>query len=163
MDVLSLLKKDHRTVDGMLNKAIKCEPEDDMLRELATQIEEALTVHAALEEKYFYPLLRKRSEETEETVDVFEAYTEHDLLKRLVALLQSGRQPDEKFKAEVQVLTETVKHHVKEEESTIFSLARKLMSNEELDDMGQKVQKAKDRLMAAGVPRKAPAHKTARR
>ncbi|MEO9262926.1 MAG: hemerythrin domain-containing protein, partial [Candidatus Baltobacteraceae bacterium] len=115
MDVLSLLKKDHRTVDGMLNKAIKCEPEDDMLRELATQIEEALTVHAALEEKYFYPLLRKRSEETEETVDVFEAYTEHDLLKRLVALLQSGRQPDEKFKAEVQVLTETVKHHVKEE------------------------------------------------
>jgi hemerythrin superfamily protein len=171
MDVLSLLKKDHRSVEGMLDKAMKCEPEDNTLHDLAAQIEEALIVHATIEEKFFYPLLRKRAEETEDTVDVFEAYTEHDLLKRLIALLQSGRQPDEKFKAEVQVLTESVKHHVKEEESTIFSLARKVMAKDELDELGQKMEKAKQRLTAAAAPlaraRKATAptraRKTARR
>jgi hemerythrin-like domain-containing protein len=109
----------------------------------------ALTVHAAIEEKYFYPILQKRAEETEETVDVFEAYTEHDLIKRLIALLQSGRQPDEQFKAEVQVLSENVKHHVKEEESTIFSLARDLMEIEEREELGAKMERAKQRMLNA--------------
>jgi len=148
MDVLTLLKNDHKAVGALLDEALDCEPEDDRLHELATQIETALTVHATIEEKYFYPVLRKRAEDSEETVDVFEAYTEHDLIKRLIALLQSGRQPDEQFKAEVQVLCENVTHHVKEEEATIFSLARKLLDRNELDDLGEKMGRAKQRLLA---------------
>jgi hemerythrin superfamily protein len=149
MDVLTLLKNDHKAVGAMLDQALKLEPEDDGLHDLATQIEEALTVHATIEEKYFYPVLRKRAEDSEETVDVFEAYTEHDLIKRLISLLQSGRKPDEQFKAEVQVLSENVKHHVKEEESTVFSLARKLMDGDELEELGEKMDRAKQRLMRA--------------
>ena len=149
MDVLSLLKQDHRTVEGLLNRALKCEPGDDALEELAGQIEDALTVHATIEEKYFYPLLRERSEQPEDAVDVYEAFTEHDLVKRLIALLQSGRQPDEQFKAEVQVLAENVKHHVKEEESTIFGLAKDVLDDDELDALGEKMEKAKARLMTA--------------
>jgi hemerythrin superfamily protein len=148
MDVLTLLKNDHKAVGALLDEAVECEPEDERLHDLATQIENALTVHATIEEKYFYPLLRKRAEEAEETVDVFEAYTEHDLIKRLIALLQSGRQPDEQFKAEVQVLCENVTHHVKEEESTIFPLARKVMDRDELDELGDKMGRAKQRLEA---------------
>jgi len=149
MDALTLLKTDHKKVGALLDEAQKCEPGDDRLYELANQIETALTAHAAIEEKYFYPQLRDRSEEREDTVDVFEAYTEHDLLKRLIALLQSGRQPDEQFKAEVQVLGENVKHHVKEEESTIFKLAQELLSDEELEDLGAKMERAKQRMMQA--------------
>ena len=168
MDVLTLLKNDHKTVGAMLDQALKFEPDDDGLHDLATQIEEALTVHATIEEKYFYPILRKRAEDSEETVDVFEAYTEHDLIKRLISLLQSGRKPDEQFKAEVQVLSENVKHHVKEEESTVFSLARKLMDGDELEELGEKMDRAKQRLMRAEEARrrkatgrkKTPARKT---
>ncbi|HKU81136.1 MAG TPA: hemerythrin domain-containing protein [Candidatus Tumulicola sp.] len=176
MDVLSLLKKDHREVTKLLDRANECDPQDEQLEDLAGQIERALTVHATIEEKYFYPLLRKRAEKTEDTVDVFEAYTEHDLVKRLIALLQAGRQPDEQFKAEVQVLCESVKHHVKEEESTIFSLAKQTMEQDELDELGSKMERAKQRLLGAdgardGAPkggtrsagRKAPARKAARR
>ena len=148
MDVLTLLKKDHKDVGKLLDDALQCDPGDDKLYDLASRIEKALTVHATIEEKFFYPLLRQRAEEQEDTVDVFEAYTEHDLLKRLISLLQSGRQPDEQFKAEVQVLGESVKHHVKEEESTIFSLAQKYMDKSELDEMGEKMEKTKRRLMA---------------
>jgi hemerythrin superfamily protein len=170
VDVLTLLHKDHETVGSLLDQALKLEPDDDKLHDLAKQIEQALTVHAAIEEKYFYPILQKRAEETEETVDVFEAYTEHDLIKRLIALLQSGRQPDEKFKAEVQVLSENVKHHVKEEESTIFSLARDLMEIEEREDLGAKMERAKNRMLNAQestskkpAPKKAPARKSTTR
>jgi hemerythrin superfamily protein len=179
VDVLSLLHKDHEAVGSLLDKALECDPDDDQLHDLAKQIEQALTVHAAIEEKYFYPILQKRAEETEETVDVFEAYTEHDLIKRLIALLQSGRQPDEQFKAEVQVLSENVKHHVKEEESTIFSLARDLMEIEEREELGAKMERAKQRMLNAqestgpkpsakttlkkAPPSKAPARKKATR
>lgn len=155
MDVLTLLKKDHREVIKLLDRALDCDPEDEQLHDLATEIEEALTVHATIEEKYFYPLLQKRSENVEDTVDVFEAYTEHDLLKRLIALLKSGRQPDEQFKAEVQVLCESVKHHVKEEESTIFALAKETVDSEELDELGVKMENAKQRLMVNGSGRTA--------
>lgn len=160
MDVLTLLRKDHREVTALLDRAQLCDPEDRALYDLAAQIEEALTVHSAIEEKYFYPLLRKRAEDTEDTVDVFEAYTEHDLVKRLIALLQSGRQPDEKFKAEAQVLCESVKHHVKEEESTIFSIAERVIDGDELDELGVKMEKAKKRLLDAGT---ASARKTTRK
>src|SRR5690242_13174288 len=122
---------------------MECEPGDGRLAKLAAEIEGALTVHATIEEKYFYPRLHERSEDSDDVVDVFEAYTEHELIKTLIALLKSGRQPDELFKAELQVLTENVKHHVKEEESTIFGLARKTLDAEELEELGAEMETAK--------------------
>lgn len=159
MDVLSLLKQDHQTVAGLIDEVQKCEPGDRRLSELAGQISEALTVHAAIEEKFFYPVLRERAEESEERVDVFEAFTEHDVVKHLIALLSSrGRKAPEAFKAEVQVLGENVKHHVKEEESTIFSLAKDVLDAEELEALGERMERAKQRMMAG--PRKAAGRKT---
>jgi hemerythrin-like domain-containing protein len=148
VDVLTLLKTDHQIVAGMLDEAKKCEPGDARLFEIAKEIEKALTVHASIEEQLFYPQLHERAEKQEARIDVFEAYTEHDVLKHLIALLQSGGQPDEQFKAELEVLGENVKHHVKEEEWTIFGLARKLMSRDELEELGEEMERLKVRLMA---------------
>lgn len=146
MDILSVLKEEHRAVSAMLDEARDCEPDDERIDELAHTIEQELTAHAALEERLFYPELRDRAEETDERVDVFEAYTEHEVVKHLLALLKSGRKRDELFKAELQVLGESVKHHVREEESTIFAIARELLDQEELEDIGERWQSAKNRL-----------------
>ena len=146
MDILSVLKEEHRTVSAMLDEVTQCEPGDERLDELAGIIEKELTTHAMLEERLFYPELRDRAEEVDERVDVFEAYTEHELVKHLIALLKSGRKRDELFKAELQVLGESVKHHVREEESTIFAMARELLDREELDELGERWQAAKSRL-----------------
>jgi hemerythrin superfamily protein len=159
MDVLTLLKNDHKTVSGLLGQIKKCEPGDGRLAGLAEEIETALTVHAAIEEKYFYPRLHDRSNEPDDLVDVFEAYTEHELIKKLISLLKSGRQPDEQFKAELQVLAENVQHHVKEEESTIFALARETLDAEELKELGAEMEAAKNRLMSRSS--RAPKRKTA--
>lgn len=149
MDILSVIKQEHRTVSALLDDVHDCEPGDERIDELAPQIERELTAHSALEERLFYPELRDRAEEADERVDVFEAYTEHDVVKHLLGLLRSSRKRDEQFKAELQVLGESVRHHVEEEESTIFSMARDLLEPEELEELGEKWQRAKQRLMSA--------------
>ena len=124
MNLLDIIKQEHRTVEALFDEVQDCEPEDQRIDDLAGTIEGELSAHLQLEEKLFYPVLRDRSEEEEERVDVFEAYTEHEVAKHLLELLRSGRKRDEQFKAELQVLGENVKHHAKEEESTVFSIAR---------------------------------------
>ena len=148
MDILSILKQEHRAVSAMLDEIEDCEPGDERIEELAATVERELTAHATLEERLFYPELRDRAEESEERVDVFEAYTEHDVVKHLLALLSSGRKRDEEFKAELQVLGESVRHHVQEEESTIFALARELLDGQELDEIGEAWERGKQRLMS---------------
>ncbi len=149
MDILTVLKEDHKAVSELLEKAMKLDGDDATFAKLAAQIEAALTIHATLEERLFYTPLRERSASGEDKTDVFEAYTEHFVLKRLIALLKSEKRRDEAFKAELQVLGENVKHHVKEEESTIFTLARELLSEDEREKIGAEFAAGKAAAKAA--------------
>src|SRR5581483_10789391 len=148
MDILSIIKSEHREVSALFDKAQKCEPGDDQLRELASKIEQKLTLHLSIEERLFYSTLRDRAQDDEEKVDVFEAYTEHEVAKHLMTMLKSGRRNNDRFKAELQVLGESVKHHVQEEESTVFGVAREVLDREELDELGKKWEAAKNRALA---------------
>ena len=145
MNVLDIIKQEHREVSALFDQAKKCDPDDDRIHELATEIEEKLSTHLAIEERLFYAQLRSRAEEQDEKVDMFEAYTEHAAARSLMYMLNSGRKPDEKFKAELQVLGENVAHHVKEEESTVFGIARDYLDNDELEAIGEAWEKAKAR------------------
>jgi hemerythrin superfamily protein len=149
VDVLDLLKQDHQKVAGLIEQVQQAEADDERLVELANQLAQELTVHSELEESMFYPVLRERAEDEEERVDVFEAFTEHDVVKHLLSLIESGRRrrEPEMFKAELQVLGESVKHHVREEESTLFALARELIDDDERQQLGEEVQEEKERMM----------------
>jgi hemerythrin-like domain-containing protein len=164
MTVLDVIKKEHREAERMLDEAKDLEPGDERLTELTQKIEKALTMHLAIEERLFYARLRERAEGEEKQVDVFEAYTEHEVARHLIDLLKSKRKRDARFKAEVQVLGESVKHHVEEEESTVFAIAREVIDQAELEELADKWQKAKAQMTArAGKPgpgrKKAPAAK----
>jgi hemerythrin-like domain-containing protein len=160
VDILDIIKNEHRQAASMLDQAQKCEPGDQKLVDLARRIEYALSTHVQIEERLFYSRLRKDAQEEEQLVDVYEAYTEHDVASHLIDLLKSGRKPDEKFKAELQVLGESIKHHVKEEESTVFTIARELIDQDERNALGEKWAKARQRLDAANLGK---AKKPARR
>jgi hemerythrin-like domain-containing protein len=147
VNVLDTIKQEHREVAKLIDEADKCDPGDERLRELASEIEEKLSLHLSIEERLFYAKLKERAEEQEEQVDVFEAYTEHAAARALMELVNSGRKPDEKFKAELVVLGENVKHHVKEEESKVFDVARQHLDVSELDEIGEAWEKAKARAL----------------
>jgi hemerythrin-like domain-containing protein len=140
----------------------KCDVGDERVLVLAREIQKALSMHLAIEEKLFYDRIRASVEEDDERVDMFEAYTEHEGAKFLLEAIESQRKNDERFKAELQVLGEQVKHHVKEEESTVFALAREVFEDDDLERIGEEWERAKKR-SEAGASRNGSRNGTRKR
>ena len=78
-----------------------------------------------------------------------EANVEHDGAKVLIAELEAGSPDDEFYDAKVKVLSEEIKHHVKEEEKRggIFTGARE--KDLDLEALGRQIAARKAELKAA--------------
>lgn len=110
-DAIALLKADHRKVEELFEKFDKA-TSADRKQKLAHEICNELKVHTVLEEEIFYPAFRGKIED--DTLD--EAYVEHDGAKVLVNDIEASAADADFFDAKVKVLSEEIKHHVKEEE-----------------------------------------------
>lgn len=142
MDAISLLKQDHREVEK-LAKQFESTDDDAEKGEIAQQICHALTVHAQIEEELFYPASREvLSESDQDLVD--EAEVEHATLKDLIAQIEAMKPGQDLYEAKVTVLTEYVKHHVKEEEGEYFPKVGKKL---DLDSLGDALMRRKMELM----------------
>jgi iron-sulfur cluster repair protein YtfE (RIC family) len=141
MDAFTLLKNDHEKVAGILEKIdATTERAAKGREELFTQLKNELDVHARIEEEILYPAL----EEYEETRDIsLEAYEEHALVKQLLEELAAAPKDDETWTAKFTVLKENVEHHVEEEEGEMFTEARKVLSKDEIEELGNRLEKAK--------------------
>jgi hemerythrin superfamily protein len=79
MDAITLLKADHKTVEGLFKKFEKAgDNAFKTKRDLVDKIIEELSVHAAIEEAVFYPAVREADEEIED--DVLESLEEHHIV-----------------------------------------------------------------------------------
>lgn len=141
MNAFTLLKDDHEKVAGILEKIDETTERATKGREeLFTQLKNELDIHARIEEEILYPAL----EEYEETRAIsLEAYQEHALVKQLLEELASAPKDDEQWTAKFTVLKENIEHHVEEEEGEMFKKARKVLSEDEIDALGERLQKAK--------------------
>lgn len=118
------LSSDHRMVEKLFRQGERAKNDKRQLREIVDACCAALTLHAEIEEQYFYPVLREAG--TGDTGDMIaEAEVEHASAKQLIAQLQGGDPQDEQYAATFKVLGEYVKHHVNEEENEIFPKARR--------------------------------------
>jgi len=80
-------------------------------------------VHTLIEEEIFYPACRGHVEE----LLLEEAQVEHDGAKALIMEIKTGSLGDQYFDAKVKVLSEAIKHHMREEEKPdvgIFAKAK---------------------------------------
>ena len=120
-NAIDLLKKDHDEVEAMFAQYedIKDGDNDTDKEMLVAQICDALTVHAQIEESVFYPAARRALDADEGKDLLDEAAVEHQTLKDLIARLESAPTDDPLYDAGVKVLSEYVKHHVKEEENEL--------------------------------------------
>lgn len=145
-DAIALLKADHRQVEGWFKQFEKAK-KSERKEKLATQVCDALKLHMRIEEEIFYPAFLVATQDTELH---HEAEVEHAGAKRLIEEIEAMRPGDEYYDAKVKVLSEMVKHHVKEEEQPggIFAEARK--SDMDLDDMGQRMAARKKEIAANG-------------
>jgi hemerythrin superfamily protein len=143
VDAIQLVKKDHRAVEKLFEdfeRAEKAERQADMKRAVRGIVRE-LSVHAALEETLLYPALRSAAPDVED--DVLEGLEEHHLVKITLRELDEMSPKEERYAAKVTVLIESVRHHVKEEESELLPALRKALAPAELRELGARMAKAK--------------------
>jgi len=142
--VVDLLRKDHETVKQLFRdfEAAEGIGEQGMI---AQQILKELEVHAAAEEKVFYPAVREDSPDAGSKLD--ESREEHHLARLLIRELAKMTPEDERFSAKLRVLAESVRHHIKEEEAEIFARAR--TGKLDLIDLGRRLQTEKRTVEAA--------------
>jgi len=141
-DAIALLKADHRQVEEWFEQFEKAR-DDDRKQRLATQICNALKVHTTIEEEIFYPAFLAATDDTDLH---HEAEVEHAGAKNLIAQIEASSPEDDYFDAKVTVLSEMIKHHVKEEEQPggMFAEARK--SDMDLVALGEQMATRKAEL-----------------
>jgi hemerythrin superfamily protein len=144
MDAVALLRADHRKVEELFEKFEKARDrtrKQALVKEICTE----LCIHCMIEEEIFYPACTGKAEN--DTVD--EAYVEHDGAKVLIAELLQSDPDNEFYDAKVKVLSEDIKHHVKEEEKRGAGLfAQAKAAGLDLDALGEQLMARKQELMA---------------
>jgi hypothetical protein len=143
MNAFQLLKEDHKKVSQIF---LKLEPTTERAvksrEELFGELKNELDLHAHIEETIFYPSI-KREAETREVV--LEGFEEHHVIKMLLKELAGLPVDSEKWTAKLKVLQENVEHHVEEEEGEMFHSARQVLSEEQIEDLGAKMEREKER------------------
>jgi hemerythrin superfamily protein len=152
MNAIDLLKQQHRLVEKLFAQFEKTSDGSVAKKaELCRKISDELSAHATIEEKIFYPACKDARTEDK----LREALEEHLGAKRLIADLIELDAKDPQFEAKVKVLQEQIEHHVKEEEEELFEEVEKLLSDEELDDLGRQMKELYVELMSEGDARMA--------
>lgn len=141
MNAFTLLKADHDKVAKLLEQIDQTTERGVKTREeLFAKVKTELDLHAQIEETIFYPAL----EQAEETRDItLEAFEEHRLVKQLLKELESMSKDTEEWTAKFTVLKENVEHHVEEEEGEMFPKAKKVLSKEDQETLGARLEEAK--------------------
>lgn len=142
-DAIALLKQDHRTVEELFEEFAAADEGAGI--DIAQRICQLLTVHAQIEEELLYPAAKEALEEDEENELVWEAEVEHATAKDLIARIEGMAEQDEAYNATVKVLSEYIKHHVKEEEGELFPALKK--SELDLKELGAQLFQRKHALM----------------
>jgi len=141
-DAIALLKADHEAVSQLFAEYEKTRSVPNK-KALVAEICTALSVHAMIEEEIFYPAVKAA---LKDKLLVPEATVEHGGVKDLIAQLEGAEPDGEMYDAKVKVLSEYVKHHVKEEQNEMFPKVK--ASSLDLVELGASMAVRKQELLA---------------
>ncbi|MFD5428191.1 hemerythrin domain-containing protein [Streptomyces sp. NPDC127084] len=140
-NVIEELMADHREV-GQLFSRIEALPTGDIsLRGLLDEVTIELVRHSVAEEQYLYPAVRQHVEGGDALAD--KEIAEHAGIEKLMKKLEKMRVDDEEFHPTLQKLMDGVEAHVGDEEGQLFPRLQQACTPDELDELGDKVRRAK--------------------
>jgi hemerythrin superfamily protein len=144
-DILETLKKEHDEVKDLLEELQDAESGPQRSR-LVQQIKEALVPHTKAEEKVVYDrVIALRDKEAQ--TDGHEGYIEHELASKTLQRLDAlGASNSAEHQALAKVLKELVEHHIKEEESSVWSDVKEHFSDDDRKRMNVQFAAAKARV-----------------
>ena len=141
-EATALLRADHKAVSALFTAYEKTRSPAKKMQ-IVSKICTELSVHAQVEEEIFYPAVKAA---LKDKVLIPEAVVEQATMKHLIAQVEGVTPDGEMFDAKVKVLSEYVKHHVKEEHTEMFPKARK--TKLDLLALGSQMAVRKAELMA---------------
>jgi hemerythrin-like domain-containing protein len=139
-----IIKEDHEKVKSLFASYDRLEDEvEDEKKDLADQILKELTIHARMEEKYFYPRLKEKID-ADHPIPVDEAVAEHHAAKVLMLELKVMPVNSETYDAKMGVLEDNIMTHIEEEETELLPQAEEVFSTEELEEIGMEMEKYRE-------------------
>ncbi|HEV2722892.1 MAG TPA: hemerythrin domain-containing protein [Thermoanaerobaculia bacterium] len=146
-DAITLLKKDHEKVRGLLSKLERAaERNTTKAQEILEQIDREVKIHSQIEEEIFYPAFRDAAQKRDDRELYFEAKEEHHVVDMVMPEV-SEFDSEEEFAAKAKVLKDLIEHHAGEEEKQMFPKAKKLFDRDELRELGDRLKARKRELM----------------
>lgn len=139
-DAIELILADHRTVEELFTRyeqASDVEERTDIVHDVIHE----LAVHGEVEELVFYPRLRAAVDGGDDLAE--EAIHEHVEIKQTLNALDGMTAGEDEFDTRMRALMGEVRHHVQEEEQDILPKVRDAVSEDDLRDMGEAMQRAK--------------------
>lgn len=143
-DVIEILIHDHREVESMFAELESLHGVDSpdgqqRRKDLAERVTIELVRHSVAEEAEVYPAVKKKISDAEAEHARHEHAEAEETMKRLERL-----QPDDpEFDVQLALLMREIREHVAEEEGEMFPHMRRVLSTEELLDLGRRVESTK--------------------
>jgi hemerythrin-like domain-containing protein len=142
-DPIEIIEKDHKAVEDLFEEYEGLEEDaESEKRDIADRIIKELKDHTEMEETFCYPRFKDAFDDEGDTM-VEEAYIEHEAAKNLLADLSALQAYEPKFDANMKVLMEQIRHHVKEEEDELLPKAKRTISEEAFEAMGAEMNEFK--------------------
>jgi hemerythrin-like domain-containing protein len=140
-NAIDLLERDHirilrllRDLDSTRSPAAR-----EHLFDLA---EEALQIHSGVEEDWFYPAVRRAADSAEGEEVYIKSREEHKLVDVVMPHLRFVDVRSDVFTAKIRLVRQLVEHHIGEERNELFPLAEEVLTPDELDEIGARLEKS---------------------
>ncbi len=145
-DVVELILDDHRLFEHLLRELRNEQNDRDALR---WQMAELLVAHGEAEESAVYPQLERKQAIDEEEAE--HGQKEHqEGYETLLPLLEAGELYGEEFSNDLHEFSETLLHHLDEEERDILNPAREDVSEQERARLGEAWLAERNRMLDEG-------------
>ncbi|GAA4909272.1 hemerythrin HHE cation binding domain-containing protein [Stackebrandtia albiflava] len=140
-NLIDVITKDHREVEAVFTELEGRLGTPEHRRDLADHVIAELVRHSVAEEMYMYPAVREHVPGGGEIAD--HEIEEHAEAERIMKRLEDIPATDPGFETTLNELTGAIRHHVEEEESDLLPKLAAACSREQLEELGEKVIRAK--------------------
>ncbi len=149
-NALTYLKRQHSKTKELLKELNATTDRGLKIRtELFSELDRQLRHHMRLEEEIFYPAFKAAVERKKDKTLYFEAKEEHRAAEKVLKDMSHVDVATLAFGGKIKVLKELVEHHIDEEESDMFPIAKEVLSNEELVTLADRMA-ARQKELEAG-------------
>jgi hemerythrin superfamily protein len=152
MDIYQVLMSDHDQIRPLLDELVETSKHDSTTRQLLTEISDLLITHSRAEEAVFYAFLKGTDEGS---YMVGHNYREHLNTEATLKFLLDMETVNNDWTAAAKSLRKIVLHHIAEEESLFFEVARQAFIEEDAFMLADAFAKAKERFRS-GIVRNVP-------